>query len=554
MIPLELGHYHHSRYLDMIEDRREVEEWWQEISEKVLPRKSYVTEANDGFADNAKFRRLVDTTAVDACQTLANGHSSYITPADQRWFYWSAPERVKTDEVEGWYRHCSTLAAMEISSSNFYTNLDEAYLDRSGFGIATFSAWPSRAGGLNVQVHPVNSYTIEESEEGYVDTIYFLIEKGIRQLVLLLGEDNIQKSEKLATSWKEYKMKGRNKKHRVLHCVYPREMDERELGSRESRHMPYGSLYICYESKVVLDNSGFQENPYCSSRYLKHSGRGNQYGFSPAWRSMPVIDQLNFFGKVRNLVAEKQAVPSVLYPDYMEGDIDLRGGGATAFKAGKTAGSYHLPHEWGNQGRYDVTAEEMRHLQEGVKAAFHVDLFKMFAEMDRAAQMTRLEVGERASEKMVQFAPSFTRFTADFQTFMNRIFGILLRQGKFPPPPDGAIVPDPYTGKPGIENPQVIYQSKIALALQQLQNSGADQMMERALGVSAVAPEVLDNINLDQWIRSSGRNDGVHESLFHESDHVEAIRDARAQQQEQERQLAMAEQAASAAGKVGMTV
>ena len=225
MIPLELGHYHHSRYLDMIEDRREVEEWWQEISEKVLPRKSYVTEANDGFADNAKFRRLVDTTAVDACQTLANGHSSYITPADQRWFYWSAPERVKTDEVEGWYRHCSTLAAMEISSSNFYTNLDEAYLDRSGFGIATFSAWPSRAGGLNVQVHPVNSYTIEESEEGYVDTIYFLIEKGIRQLVLLLGEDNIQKSEKLATSWKEYKMKGRNKKHRVLHCVYPREME-----------------------------------------------------------------------------------------------------------------------------------------------------------------------------------------------------------------------------------------------------------------------------------------------------------------------------------------
>ena len=196
----------------------------------------------------------------------------------------------------------------------------------------------------------------------------------------------------------------------------------------------------------------------------------------------------------------------------------------------------------------------MRHLQEGVKAAFHVDLFKMFAEMDRAAQMTRLEVGERASEKMVQFAPSFTRFTADFQTFMNRIFGTLLRQGKYPPPPDGAIVPDPYTGKPGIENPQVIYQSKIALALQQLQNSGADQMMERALGVSAVAPEVLDNINLDQWIRSSGRNDGVHESLFHESDHVEAIRDARAQQQEQERQLAMAEQAASAAGKVGMTV
>lgn len=535
----------------MKRDREPVEEWWQIIGEYVLPRKSYVTEAGD-YVDDARYRKLYDTTAIGACQTLANGHSSYISPGDQRWFYWSAPDEVRTDEAEAWYRRCSEIAALELAASNFYTQLDEGYLDRSGFGICAISAWPGRRSALNVRVHPINSYAIEENDEGYVDTIYREITQGIRQLRDLLGEQAIAKSEKLAEAWQAFQESGKNKVCTVLHCVYPRE--KRQIGSKEGKNLPIASVYVCKEGKEIILESGFEDMPYCVSRFLKHTGRGDQYGFSPAWRAMPAIGQLNFLQKAMDLVAEKQAVPPVLVPDYLEGDVDLRAGGMTIFAASRVKGSYALPQEWANQGRYDVGIDRINSKQAEIMEAFHADMFKMFTQLDRP-NMTATEVAERVGEKMVQFSPSFSRFVSDFQVFMRRTFAILLRAGKFPKPPPSAIQQNPYTGALHVGDPKVVYQSKVALAMQQFQNSGMDKLMQRILPLyEAGRTDVLDNLNWDEVVRTYARNDGVPEQVLSSEEVMDQIRQARQEQMEQERQMAMAEQGAKAAGAVGLKV
>ena len=79
--------------------------------------------------------------------------------------------------------------------------------------------------------------------------------------------------------------------------------------------------------------------------------------------------------------------------------------------------------------------------QQAIESAFHVDMFRMFASIDK--QMTATEVAERSTEKLVQFSPSFTRKTTELLTPMLRsVFGILIRGGKVPPPPQDAIIMD----------------------------------------------------------------------------------------------------------------
>lgn len=545
----DLAARHIRRYEDMCSDRQPIEEWWQTIGEHVLPRKAFITDASD-YVDDVHYRRLYDTTAVDACNTLANGHSSYITPGDQRWFYWSAPNHLNSEAAEAWYRQCSHIAALELASSNFYTMTDEAYLDRSGFGICSLSAWGDGKGGVRLMNHPVQSYCISEGADGTIDTFYLMLKKTVGQLRELFGED-IEKSETLAKAWVEFQEgKGTTDKYEVLHCVFPRAQQEQMTGSREGRHLPIASIFICKKGKEVLQESGFEEMPYMCSRYLKHQGRGDQYGYSPAWRVMPTVAQLNFLQKAMDLVAEKQAVPPVLVPDYLEDEVDLRAGGQTMFRANRTKGAYALPQEWANQGRYDVGIHRVESKQAEVERAFHVDLFRMFASMDPAQKMTATEVAERAGEKMVQFSPSFTRFVSDFQPMMNRIFAILLRARKFPPPPMEAVEQNPYTGELSIGDPKVVYQSKIALALQQIENSGVDRLFLRAQQAAAMGRlDVLDNINMDAAMRITARNDGTPEELLNDEQTVMEIRERRHQQEQEERALAMAGEAA----KLGQT-
>jgi len=532
-------------------DRTPVESWWQDVAEYVVPRKSFITE--DSWIDDSRFQHLHDTTAIDACQTLANGHSSFISPADQRWFTFSAPDHVRTDEHEEWYRTCSLILATEMAACNAYTVFDETYLDRSAFGLGSYSVWPGKRNALNYRVHPINSYTLEENDEGYVDEMGFTMELGILQISQMFGVEVLSKSPKLADAYKAFTMSGKNTKHVICHHVWPRRDDERTPGSMEGKDLPYGSIYICKEGETIISESGFTEFPYTCSRYLKHAGRGNQYGFSPSWRAMPSIKSANFLQKVMDLVAEKKAVPSVLVPDYLEGDVDLRAGGITMFAASRVKGSYGLPQEWGNQGSYDVGKDRIEQKHEDINRAYHVDLFRMFAEMERAAQMTAREVAERSSEKLIQFSPSFTRYSADSQTGMRRAFSILLRTGAFPPPPQGLIYMDEKTGRPNVPDPKVLYQSKIALAIQQLSNAGIDKMLERAMAMAqAGVPDAFDNINPDQVVRIQARNDGVPEEVLRNPKEVAMIREQRAEAQRQQMELEQAEMASKAAGNVGI--
>lgn len=536
-----------ARWSGMLGERTLWDSTWQQVSDFALPRKGNISRTESGPGTNTA-NMLYDTTAIEAVSILASGHSSAITPAGTQWFAWEAPEDIKSDEADGWYHKASEIARKILAAGNFHTALNECFEDRAGFGLCCLGIMPHMESVISFQAHPIGSFCIEEDSEGNVDTIFLRRAYTIRQLVQEFGEAAVVENAKLYTSWQRFQQKGVNGEHFVVHAVFPRM--ERDKTKFDVFNMPFASVWVAEDGKSVLKRSGFPEMPYMVSRYLKRTGSRQQYGYAPFEQVKAAILDANKLKQILGVVAQKHAVPPVLIPDNLVGNVDARPGGRTVFRANSPS----LPQEWLTNSRAEGLFEELQDARETIRRAYHTDLFRMFAEREK--QMTAREVSELAAEKLMPFSPSFTRFTADFQVAMERIFNVLFRAGVFGQVRDipQSVIRKTREGLAEVPPPKVVYQSRVALAIRQSEAAAADRLVERALALVQVDPSVLDNIDTDEYLRLNGRNDGVPESVLRNEQKRDEMRQSRAEAQAQQAELEQAALAADAAGKVGMKI
>lgn len=523
------------------------ESLWQEIAKYIMPRRTPGLNGTISGPTTANEALLFDTTAVRANMTLANGQLAWMSPLEASWFAFET--QAKGDDAKRWLADCTKATREELAISNFYTAVHEFYLDRGAFGTAAIYVEPGRKNLINAQVWPCGSFVIDEDENGNVDTAMRELKLTARQAVQKFGEEYV--SAKVRDMVKEGGAKALEKVT-YIHAIYPREDASREPGKMDAPNMPIASVYIEADSNHVCKVGGYEEMPVMVSRYLEWgSGLGGLYGWSPSFAALPEARQVNFLQKMMDALAEKMAFPPVLAPEQLEGEIDPNANGVTYFSA-ELMQSGSLPKEWMTQGKYDVGLQRVQERQKAINDAFHVDLFQMFAQIQK--QMTAREVSERAQEKLIQFSPTFSRLTSElFNPLLERVFGILLRAGRFgssdeiPP----SMIRDLGNGTGYLPTPQVQYSSRIALALRALPALGYQRSLERLAEVAQLAPGTLDVYDFDKAEREVSIGDGMPPEFLRTEKDVEAMRQQRAQQEAQAAQQQQAAMAADAASKVG---
>jgi hypothetical protein len=523
------------RHQEMVMQRTTWETLWEDIAKFVMPRKAglFTHQSQPDIADETA---LFDATAVRANMILANGQLAWMTPMESRWFSMDPPKEMESeDTVEQWFKRCTEVVQAELTRSNFYTEIHELYLDRGAFGTAALLVEAGRNSSLNFTKLDIGSFAIAENDEGYVDTISREYEMSARQAALKFGVEALSEAMR-----KELDSSKSSRKFTVVHMIYPRGPGEIDLGKKDAGNKPYASVYIEKTTSHVLMVSGYDEQPFFVTRYLKWKN-AEAYGYSPSWTALPEAKQLNFLEKQLDALAELTAFPRILIPAGFDGDIDLRAGGVTYFDPNNPNST---PKEWGTGGRYDVGVARAEWKRNAINEAFHVDLFKMFAMLEK--QMTAREVAERSAEKLIQFSPTFARMTTElFNPMLRRVFAVLARQGKFPPPPQQLAMVG------FIPEPEIAYNSRIALAIKQLENAAFVRTSEMLLPYAKIRPEMLDNFDFDEICRDMARNDGLPARWLLDEEIVAQTRAARAQAQQQAMQAEQMERAAAALGKAG---
>lgn len=511
--------------------------FWQEIAPYVMPRKNQINRSTDqpDIGDN---EMLFDTTAIRANIIQASGLMSYMVPKGASWFSFDPPSHlVQNDAAKQWFQWCSDIARKELANSNFYELIHEGFLDRGAFGVMVILCEEGKKTPLNFRTFDVGTFSIDQNDEGKVDTLFRDFSLTARQAQQMFGDDI---SDKIKEALKNDKTK--DERFEFIHAIYPRtEYDPRRM---DGENKPFASVHLEVKSKHVNRVSGYDEQSFFASRYLRWGD--TPYGWAPSWMALPDARQLNFLEKQMDALAEKAAFPPMLVPDTHEGGIDTRALGVTYYKA--MAGG-EVPREWQNQGRYDIGKDRAEVKRESINQAYHVDLFQMFANYD-GPQMTAREVSERQSEKLTQFSPTADRMTTElFNPLLLRVFAILARMGRFPEPPPEIVIFDDQGGF--VPDPEIIYSSRISLAIKSLENNAWYRQMEASQNLWAAKPELLDNYNLDEVERDLSRNNGLPARWLRETEAVEEIRKMRAQAEAERAKMEQAMMMAKAAGDVG---
>lgn len=500
-----------SVYKSLISQRTPWETWWDRLRDYVLPRRLN-REGDVSLPNRDALDRMTDTTAVEACQKLASGHMSYITPSHDVWFKWSAPDGQGGDEAEAWYNQCSEIALKELSFSNFYTEVHECFLDRVALGTGSLFTGVSADGRLLFTNIPCGQFACAENSEGKVDTYIREFEFTAHQARTMFG------IKALGPRAREILERGKNpyaSSLKFLHIVRPR--DKRNRRKSQSTHMPYESVYLSLDDQKIVEEGGYMEFPYLVTRFLKW-GNG-PYGLAPGRLVFPAIQQAQFLNRILDTLGEVAAFPRILELANQIGEVDLRAGGRTVITP--EAASLHLPREWATQGRYDIGMDRLAQKQDAIRRAYYLPMLELWG--GHSGNMTATEVMARENERVLLFSPSFTLFVSDLSSTMGRIFSLLFRMGKFPRPPRSILNP----GRDGnilIQEPSVVYQSKIALVLRRLQSEGMDRSLQRLNMMMQAAPELADHVDWDHCFRLSCRVDGAPESMLRPLTDVKAMR------------------------------
>lgn len=492
------------------------ESWWDTLRNYVLP--SRRDDDDSAAADADSMYRLGDTTAVEACQKLAGGHMSYITPSHELWFKWSSPDPAAGDEAESWYNRCSEIANRELALSNFYTELHECFLDRVGLGTGSLFCSTTRSGKLLFRNIPCGQFVCAENDEGTLDTYMREYTCTPHQAAAQFGEKNLGKRAKALLGDPRHRHESCL---RMLHVVRPRE--KRLRRRTDALNMRYESIYYSRDDQQVLEERGYHEMPYMVTRFLRW-GDG-PYGLAPARLVYPDIRQAQFLNRILDMLGELAAFPRILELANQVGEVDLRAGGRTLINP--ESASLGFPREWATQGRYDIGLSRLEQKRDSINRAFFIPMLDLWSE--RKAQMSATEVYARENERVMLFSPSFTLFTSDFQPLMERVFALLFRLGRFPQPPSSVLGKDAL-GESVVELPHVVYQGRIAQVMRRLQSEGIERTLQRLQTMSGLDASVADHVDLDRAFRLSARLDGVPEEILRPQTAVKRLRRRREEQ------------------------
>ncbi len=509
-----------SIYQNLKGQRAPWESWWDELRDYVLPsrldKESVIPDAT---------HKLYDTTAVEACQKLASGHMSYITPSNELWFKWACPDPEPSDEAESWYQQCSEIANHELSLSNFYTELHECFLDRVGLGTGSLFCGHNAQGRLHFRHVPCGEFVCAYQDDGQLSVYIREFTLSANQAAQQFGEKKLgERAKQLLAD----PSRALDSSLRFLHMVRRRAQRDRSRSS--AKNMPYESLYYCMEDDHIVEESGYREFPYMVTRFLKW-GEG-PYGIAPARLVYPDIKQTQFLNRILDMLGEVAAFPRILELANQVGEVDLRAGGRTLINAESAALGF--PREWATQGRYDVGMDRLKQKQDAIQRAFFVPMLELW--QNSKQQMTAAEIYARENERVMLFSPSFTLFSTDCQPLMERIFATLFRLGRFPKPPQ-SLMKGIDEGQAHIDHPRVVYQGRVAMIMRRLQSEGMEKALMRLQSMSALDAQLVDHIDLDRSFRMAARMDGVPEGILRPEREIKRLRREREEQAAAQAQL-----------------
>jgi len=493
---------------------------WRELSEHILPRSSRYLEdtPNDG---RKKHQRIINGRATKAARILASGMMSGLTSPARPWFRLALPDADLSEHgpVREWLDAVERRLSTALAKSNVYNVLHGSYLDLGVIGTAPFRLEPDDEDGLRAYGMPPGQYLLANSARLAVDTAYRELSMTVGQLVQQFGLEAC--SPHVRNLWEQKRPDAWVK---VVHVVEPNL--DMQHGRADAAGMPWRSVWFeaSGNEDKFLRISGAHENPVMAPRW-DLSGE-DVYGSSPAMDALGDIKALQLLERRKAQAADKIINPPMVGPQALQNHRASLLPGDVTYLPDNAAGARFMPAMEVPYQAVQVLELSVREHEARIDSAFYADLWLSLTSTSRT-QITAREVAERHEEKMLQLGPVLERLQDELlDPLVDRAFGILLRSGQLPEPPEEIQGQDL----------RVEYVSILSQAQKLIGTTGVERLAGFVAQTAQVDPGVLDLVDTEAMVRGYADMLGTPATMLRDADEVAQLRAQRAAQEQAQQQ------------------
>lgn len=520
------------------EGRRQWELTWQELAEVLLPRRADFTvqTVTDG---ERRMDNVFDSVPIQARRSLATSIDSLIMPRNVQWFHVRPrnEDLTRDEEVTRWSQTASKrmFNAIYAREARFIQRSGEVINDLVTFGTGVmFIGESATPGQLVFRTFHLRDVLIAENADGAVDTVLIDMKLTARQAQQRWGEENLSRAINDAAK------RSSEDKFDFVWAVMPRKDANRYKAGGEN--MPIASLVIEVDEERVVRESGFEEFPFAIPRWDTTSGE--MYGRGPGHVVLPDAETLQAMGKTL-LVAGQRAVDPPMWA-ISDGMLSA----PRTFPGGMTYIDGSVARQFGRAPLGELTVQSQiplgREMQNDVREQVWGAFFRNVLQLPvDAPRMTATEIVERKEEMLRAIGPVFGQLDTDYlAVVVERVFGIMLRAGAFPEPPE-------------VLRGQDIdfkFESPILRAKNQIEAAGLFRSLEMLAPLANLQPELMDNFDGDAIARATPLAGGFPMDWLIPVEQRDAKRQQRAQMQQAQQMAEMADTAAGALSKAGPVI
>lgn len=512
-----------------------------------LRKTNFNTDAN--IAEFLTAENVYDATAPNALFTMSASLMGNMWPNGAKSFRLVKPDSLPdTLAIRDYFDKISQRVAnaMDHPKARLSIALDEYINDLGAFGTCGIAVCENddKDNPVSYKVWDVKTMVVDEDPNGIIDTIYNKFKLSVRQTVETYGIDNV--SERVRKLYSDLKF---NEQVTILHAIYPRPVKARRKGGKTGKGLPYASLHIDLDSKMIMKESGFKYLPVIVGRFYKVPGE--RYGRSPAMQALPDIIEINAIRESVLLATEKALQPPLVVLDdgsMGAGEIDTSPNGVTVLNVSGRMGGMDPIKPLYTVGELQAAQAQIEQLIQNITQAFFID---RLLDLNNDTRMTLGEAQIRNRIRGDSLTSIFDRqeieeFTPLIDTTVKilldkKLLGVeegstdeyaILMSGKEEessiikiPPEVGQLI------REGREWYKIQYISPAKRMQQAEELQGIYTVMEITNGIAQVDPSVLDYIKADVLLKRASSLGGGPSEIIQDEDTVRGIREQRAAQQ-----------------------
>jgi hypothetical protein len=489
---------------------------------------------------------VMDSTMMSACELFAFFMAGHAMNPAQRWgeMRMKTPAYRTIDALREWHEDSRDRMLATFATSAFYGEGQECTIDWSGFGTGCLMADESPAGpttpkrgfrGMHFAAHKTGRFVTSDGPNGMADTLFYEVVMSAHAIEARWGRAALP--EKILRKLQDGKP---DEPFTLVHAITPRSERDQTYAAGNQK-MPWASCWIEKSDKALVYEGGYRRFPAAIPRYLRTPGE--PFGRGRGQLAFPDTWTLN---EAKSMAFQdwtlKIQPPILVRHDATFGSLRLTPNAPNVVNThGRSIADSIAAWQTGSHPEVSQIKEE--ELRKSIREIFFTEHILKLLEVNKS-EMTATEFSKKMDLLFrIMGTGVYGRYE---QEFLRPVWDITFHQMY----EAGALAPLP----PEIEETdgdlETVFENPIAKAQRTTDVDAILLSMQDLLPLAQAFPTILDRIDPDKTTTLLLSTRGYPASGLRNDEELEAFRDAKQQQHEQEAALAQAGQVAEAGGKI----